>query len=769
MGLPAHSGEEDESGLIMIQIDGFSHTQFKKALDSGKMPFLRRLLDHEEYRLHTLYSGLPSSTPAVQGELFYGVKCAVPAFRFIDKESGNIMSMLDHASASKVEKRLRREANGVLANGSAYCDIYGGDARETHFCPGTMGWGDLYKKTRPLAMKLVLLFHFWMFIRVAVLVVVELILAVIDFFRGLRLGQNFVKELVFIPSRVGICILLRELITLGTKIDVARGIPVIHLNYVGYDEQAHRRGPSSAFAHWSLKGIDSAIKSIWGSAQRSSNRHYDVWIYSDHGQEETCSYIEETGETVQEVVGRLVNQYTATTDKSASVQETSIQLARAKWLGFSYPFNQANENSQHSHNKDQVIVTAQGPVGHVYLQSTPSRKELESLAAAMVHHGQIPLVMLANLDDNVTAWTAEGKFILPDNAADVLGSEHPFLEVAAQDLIELVQHPDSGTLVFSGWRLNAKPMSFPIESGSHAGPGKEETKAFALLPKDTQLSNHGGDFLRPIDLHECIKTTLHSHCSASVCRDQKTKSINGCLRVMTYNVHSCIGMDGKLSPKRIARVIANYNPDVIALQELDVGRVRTDEMDQAHLIAQQLEMEFHFHPALEINEEKYGDAVLSRYPMRVVKACPFPDIPRLAGFEPRGALWVEILLGGRQVQVINTHIGLRIIERKMQIEHLLGPEWLGHTACQGPVILCGDFNTLPISPLYRKIASQLDDTQLKCNNGRPNGTWFGHYPIGRIDYIFVSSDISVLDTHVPRTNMTRRASDHLPLIANVEL
>ncbi len=68
------------------------------------------------------------------------------------------------------------------------------------------------------------------------------------------------------------------------------------------------------------------------------------------------------------------------------------------------------------------------------------------------------------------------------------------------------------------------------------------------------------------------------------------------LRVMTYNVHSCVGMDGRLSTSRIARIIAQCRPDIVALQELDVGRGRTGGIDQAHAIAQELEMEFHFHP-----------------------------------------------------------------------------------------------------------------------------------------------------------------------------
>src|SRR5207247_638610 len=68
------------SGLVLIQIDGLSHVELKRALAHGRMPFLRRLIRREGYALHEFYSGVPSTTAAVQGELFYGVKTAVPSF-----------------------------------------------------------------------------------------------------------------------------------------------------------------------------------------------------------------------------------------------------------------------------------------------------------------------------------------------------------------------------------------------------------------------------------------------------------------------------------------------------------------------------------------------------------------------------------------------------------------------------------------------------------------------------------------------------------------
>src|SRR3974390_931252 len=99
-------------------------------------------------------------------------------------------------------------------------------------------------------------------------------------------------------------------------------------------------------------------------------------------------------------------------------------------------------------------------------------------------------------------------------------------------------------------------------------------------------------------------------------------------RILTYNVHRCVGVDRKLDIDRIAAVIAEYEPDVVCLQELDVHRARTRRLDQAHEIALRLEMSFHFHPALRVEEEKYGDAILTARPERLVRA---GDLPTLAG------------------------------------------------------------------------------------------------------------------------------------------
>lgn len=237
---------------------------------------------------------------------------------------------------------------------------------------------------------------------------------------------------------------------------------------------------------------------------------------------------------------------------------------------------------------------------------------------------------------------------------------------------------------------------------------------------------------------------------------------------MTYNVHSCIGRDSRAAPLRIATIIAQYEPDVVALQELDAGRKRTDKVHQAAKIAEHLNMDFHFHPSFQMGEEQFGNAILSRLPMRMVKAGPLPGFPHRRR-EERGALWASISAGDKELQVFTTHLGLHRKERRMQAGELLGPEWASHAGCTTPLVICGDLNALPFSAVYKQFRGRLRDVQLSHPFARPRCTYPSIYPLARIDHIFSSSEVMVGDLQVPRTRMTNTASDHLPLIVEVSI
>ncbi|OHB78535.1 MAG: hypothetical protein A2Z25_02085 [Planctomycetes bacterium RBG_16_55_9] len=241
------------------------------------------------------------------------------------------------------------------------------------------------------------------------------------------------------------------------------------------------------------------------------------------------------------------------------------------------------------------------------------------------------------------------------------------------------------------------------------------------------------------------------------------------LRILTYNVHGCVGMDGRLSPRRVAKVISQYEPDVVALQELDVGRARSGGHDQALLIADFLSMDHHFHASMQMAEERFGDAILSSYPMRLVKQGRLSRIPRLSFLESRGALWVEIDFHGTWVQIINTHLGLSQKERLLHAGELLGAGWLQEAQAKGPVIFCGDFNALPGSKVLRLFQNTLVSVQKKTEKARHRRTWFGRFPIACIDHVFIGRDFEVTRVQIGDSWLARLASDHRPLLTEIKV
>ena len=770
LSLPESEEESLSPGIVMIQVDGLSYNQLKQALKKKKMPFVRHLLKKEHYQLHHLYSGLPSSTPAVQAELFYGVKGAVPAFSFMDKKSGRIVRMFDPDMAAEIEGHLETKGTPLLVGGSAYSDIFTGGAEESHFCSSTMGWGDLLRAARPFALVTLFLSNTYSFIRVFILLIVEFFLALADCVSGLIDGHNLGKELKFVPTRVGICVLLRELITIGAKIDVARGLSVIHLNFVGYDEQAHRRGPSSFFAHWGLKGIDDSIARIWRAAKRSTRRSYEIWIYADHGQEKSRSYIKEYGRTLEEAVSSLFSRQTDEGLVQEDGNHRGIQSHRVRLLGGRriqkiFQVFEADEGEAESQG---LVVTAMGPLAFIYVDYDLDTARRDSLAADLVSRGNVPLVLVCDESGRVRGWTSEGCYLLPDEQEKIFGPRHPFLAEVGADMITLCQHQDAGDFVLCGWRVGAPSITFANENGSHCGAGPEETGAFALLPADVIFPKRGSSYLRPHDLRYAACRILDHPERRSMPRPVRSAG-QQTLRIMSYNIHSCLGMDGVLAPERIARVIAQHHPDIVALQEVDVGKGRTGGVDQARVIAEYLEMDHHFFPTVRVADELYGDAILTHLPLRLVKAGPLPGLPGSPYLEPRGALWVVITVGNKELQCLNTHLGLFPKERLLQAEALLSGEWLAHPECRFPALLCGDFNATPGSPVCRQIQSRLADAQLQSLNKRPMNTFCSRYPLARIDHVYTSPGIEVIDFDVPANALAQVASDHLPLIVTFRL
>lgn len=235
------------------------------------------------------------------------------------------------------------------------------------------------------------------------------------------------------------------------------------------------------------------------------------------------------------------------------------------------------------------------------------------------------------------------------------------------------------------------------------------------------------------------------------------------LRVATYNVHGCVGTDGVRSERRIAEVIGSLEVDIVGLQELDLNRPRSGRVDQAALIAAELGWHRYFHPAFKSQDQEYGDAVISRFPLTLQRASELPAKAPWYCRESRGAIWVTVAAPEGPCHVINTHLGLGGRERLEQARLLAGEKWLGSVPDEA-LVLMGDFNCRASSAPMRLLAEALRPgaPAVKSPAAFPSGR-----PLLALDHILVGRRLTVSGLRAVATPLTCRASDHLPVVAEL--
>ncbi|CAN5265264.1 endonuclease/exonuclease/phosphatase family protein [soil metagenome] len=241
------------------------------------------------------------------------------------------------------------------------------------------------------------------------------------------------------------------------------------------------------------------------------------------------------------------------------------------------------------------------------------------------------------------------------------------------------------------------------------------------------------------------------------------------LRVATYNVRSCVGMDGQRSESRIADVIRSLSADVVGLQELDFHRQRSAGIDQVREIALQLGWRHLFHPAMTHADEQYGDAIISKHPLTPWRTAELPGPAPWYCRETRAVQWAKAETPFGAVHVLNTHFGLGRRERMAQAEVLASEDWTGSTAIEDPLVLLGDFNALPGSRPHRVLTRHLHDVRTLLDTRAAFRTFPTKFPSLAVDHIFVNKKLRPISLSVFRSDLARVASDHYPLVAELVL
>jgi endonuclease/exonuclease/phosphatase family metal-dependent hydrolase len=237
------------------------------------------------------------------------------------------------------------------------------------------------------------------------------------------------------------------------------------------------------------------------------------------------------------------------------------------------------------------------------------------------------------------------------------------------------------------------------------------------------------------------------------------------IRLVTYNVHKCRGWDRRVSPERIARVLAPFDADCIALQEVvDGSPVGCPNQAQEICGALGGKYEVAFGRNRELRGSNYGNATLTRLPIESSENYNISWKRR----EARGCLRTDLRLKGALLHVFNVHLGTSYLERRAQGPLLLSDRMLNHAGHSGPRVILGDFNEWT-----RGLTSELMIEQFHKIHPRQHrsggGSFPGLMPVLELDDIYYDDALELLGFKVVRTALSRIASDHLPLVAEFRI
>ncbi len=228
------------------------------------------------------------------------------------------------------------------------------------------------------------------------------------------------------------------------------------------------------------------------------------------------------------------------------------------------------------------------------------------------------------------------------------------------------------------------------------------------------------------------------------------------LKVVSYNIHHAEGMDGVVDLDRIVAVIRQTDPDVVCLQEVDRNLSRTGRLDFPSLFAEKLSMQAVFEANYRFDGGEYGNATLTRLPVVEHRNMALPNP---VNAEPRGCLAVTVEWQGRKIAVFNAHLGLNGQERLAQAEAIAAA--LG----SGPTLLMGDMNENAFAPGMQHLLAGLQDAGAVRADSAPYASAANRI----IDYVLYCTAFEVLDWSRVSNELTRMASDHLPVAATFRL
>jgi uncharacterized membrane protein YvlD (DUF360 family) len=474
----------DAAGFLFLEIDGLALPVLTRAVRDGNVPNMARWLADGSHVLTEWETDLSSQTGASQAGILLGDNDDIPAFRWVDKASGRLVSCSNPTDCAEIE-RARSHGDGLLAaGGTSRGNLLSGEAESALLTASRVA-----DEKRANPGYRAFLANGSNVTRTLVLVIWEIVLELIAAARQRRrdVQPRGHRGGTYPLLRAGMCVWVRDLVVFSVLQDMFRGVPAVYATFASYDEVAHHSGLERADTLEALRKLDQRFGMI-ERARRYAPRPYELVVLSDHGQTQGATFLQRNGYSLADLVERSLSSREVAEVAAGDENATGVSRAVNEATGRS---DTAPDPERTDAQAQDAIVLGSGNLGLIYLMERPHRLTLEEieelhprLIPALSSHPHVGFLLVRSAAEGALAIGAEGRRRLADGSVTGVDPLRGFPPNAGRHLLRTDGFAHVADIMINSFfdPVTEEGCAFEELISFHGGMGGPQTRPFVLHP-----------------------------------------------------------------------------------------------------------------------------------------------------------------------------------------------------------------------------------------------------------------------------------------------
>jgi uncharacterized membrane protein YvlD (DUF360 family) len=472
----------DEPGIVFLEIDGLALPVLRDAMRDGSAPNMARWVDENGYRLTEWETDLSSQTGASQAGILLGSNEDMPAYRWVEKETGLMMVCSSPSDCAEIERRHATGVGLLIDGGSSRGNLLSGEAEETIL---TVSRSEAERKANPGYRAF--LANGFNVTRALVLFLWEVVLELTAAARGKRrdVRPRGHRGGIYPLMRGAMCVIVRDLIVFGVLSDMMRGRPAVYATFSSYDEVAHHSGLERADTMEALRKLDQQFGRI-ERARQYAPRPYEIVVLSDHGQTQGATFKQRHGYGLDELVERSLARGQVAGYAGGDEQHAMVHHAVGEATGKTEKKRPKSDVSGR-----EVVVMGSGNLGLVYLMELKhrlTREEIDErhpeLIPALRAHPHVGWLLVRSAEHGATVLGANGARYLDDGRVEGEDPLAAFSPTASRHLLRTDGFAHVADIMVGSFYDPVLDQGCAFEEliSFHGGLGGPQTRPFVLSP-----------------------------------------------------------------------------------------------------------------------------------------------------------------------------------------------------------------------------------------------------------------------------------------------